>query len=283
LERCEKPSRIEKVGALYKLSNIERFTGRLSLNPSKEAWKKRVCTANCPICTKIQKPTVVEAAPSHEVTKSSSGWKETALAVSEILQDLSRSEESEKKDVNSNDDKTDDSVDELKEDTELSEDKEEEINLLDDEKAAAPKSDSATADEIPSESGPTLALWKEEDPFYVADFEQWKTLEPEFAFFLASKSWTAGAETAPTPYAHMSDGYLDGRLLHAKRSYLLVVVAVRKVNNATLVRILAGLQNGTVVKDEAVEYWKVKGFKLEPTSPGVYCAAVFLWLYLLSC
>ena len=53
-------------------------------------------------------------------------------------------------------------------------------------------------------------LWREDEPMYTTESDQWKVLEPEFALFIASKSFTVGGDTIPCPYAHMSDGYLDG-------------------------------------------------------------------------
>ncbi len=58
-----------------------------------------------------------------------------------------------------------------------------------------------------------------------------------------------------------------------------VVVVVKKVSNATLVSVLSGLQTGAHLSNPAVEYIKVKGFKLEPTSPGtenVKCVVEFV-------
>lgn len=45
-------------------------------------------------------------------------------------------------------------------------------------------------------------------------------------------------------------------------------MVVRKIANTTLVKVLSSIQDGTHLPIEGVEYYKVKAFKLEPTSEG---------------
>ncbi len=49
---------------------------------------------------------------------------------------------------------------------------------------------------------------------------------------------------------------------------MITVVALRDVSNSTVAKVMAAMRNGTHIQHPGVEYHKVSGFKLEPTSAG---------------
>lgn len=87
-------------------------------------------------------------------------------------------------------------------------------------------------------------------PFDMDNINHWRGISGNIMFFLASNVTHIATSTKVAPHAVHSDGLMD-------------LIIVRKASRSDLLKILLGLEKGTHIQNDLVEYIKVKSFTLK--------------------
>jgi diacylglycerol kinase family enzyme len=100
---------------------------------------------------------------------------------------------------------------------------------------------------------------------------QWVTVESELSYITASNLNRVSKDSISAPFAHLSDGCILVYFCTNTANYQDIdLIFTRNMSKDKLAKLLLGLDDGSYVQMEEVEYHKVKAFILEPIDKNGY-------------